>query len=388
MAIKEAGDFQEKLWYSDLSEQCVKSYIYLNGKRYRRKLFSFQDLGLDENGKAIKKGTREAKRLDRLCYQKREEIIENLKKELEIKPGGHQIGQIFKKWIETNSKNKDIRLGTIGIHQIMVDQYLEIVGNHPLPVQPHHIDRFKAGLSSRMKPVTQNIRLKALTTFLNWAKKRKYIQSEIPEIEKAQEEKKIPGVLTSDEINLILNRIAGLIEKTDDSRHKRLYKCHELFLMLCMGLGLRRSEAFYLEWQDFDWKENTVWIHSKPPGFKIKEKNEKVVPLPDYLADYLQTIEKTTNWLFPRDLYSDPGAITKAFRRHLNALELNKRKIKACHNFRAGYITFLYNQGVDIESIRALAGHQSTDTTRIYIEDEKERKRQAVKKLQAPDFIK
>ncbi|MBF0289855.1 MAG: tyrosine-type recombinase/integrase, partial [SAR324 cluster bacterium] len=74
---------------------------------------------------------------------------------------------------------------------------------------------------------------------------------------------------------------------------------------------------------------------------------------------------KDTARLFPEDVYSNPNAMTRAFRRHLNALGLTNRKIKACHSFRAGYASFLYANGTDIETIRALMGHSNIETTRI-----------------------
>ena len=74
--------------------------------------------------------------------------------------------------------------------------------------------------------------------------------------------------------------------------------------------------------------------------------------------------------------------MTTAFARHLRAIGLGGRGLKSTHNFRALFATRLRNQlGVDVLTISGLMGHSTTAMTEKYFSGEREKKEEAVKRL-------
>ena len=54
---------------------------------------------------------------------------------------------------------------------------------------------------------------------------------------------------------------------------------------------------------------------------------------------------------------------------------------KATHSFRAGYITQLFRDGVDLETVRRSVGHSSLEVTRGYLTEPDALMKKAVKKF-------
>jgi integrase len=68
---------------------------------------------------------------------------------------------------------------------------------------------------------------------------------------------------------------------------------HVLIFNLLLKTGLREQEAMYLEWTDISVPTKTLTIHSKQElGFRIKDKEERSVPVPDDLLKMLNKYKK------------------------------------------------------------------------------------------------
>ena len=130
------------------------------------------------------------------------------------------------------------------------------------------------------------------------------------------------------------------------------------------GCGLRVSEAVALRVGDVDSRAMTLRVIGK--GNK-----ERLVPLtPGLLAD-LRAVWKThrgTPWLFPNRAGADHVATDRVetlLRRLREELGLDPALVP--HSLRHGYGTRLLEQGIPIETVRILLGHESIKTTQIYL---------------------
>lgn len=207
---------------------------------------------------------------------------------------------------------------------------------------------------------------------------------------RTRKEKRIPVVLTREEVKLVLTFMEG----TPALVVKMLYGC-----------GLRISEAVRLRVQDVDYGFKQVTVRNG------KGLSERVTPFPErlepLLTNHLQRVmafhqrdlaegfgsvylpyalarkypnaEKNWQWqyVFPSSRLSvDPrSGITQ--RHHVDQSVINKaikqavlkagivKKVSA-HTFRHSFATHLLQRGTDIRTIQSLLGHKDLETTMIY----------------------
>ena len=207
---------------------------------------------------------------------------------------------------------------------------------------------------------------------------------------RTRKEKRIPVVLTREEVKLVL----AFLEGSSDLVVKLLY-----------GGGLRITEAVRLRVQDIDYGFKQITVRNG------KGLSDRVTPFPESLAPLLHNhlervkaiheqdlaagfgsvylphalsrkypnAEKEWQWqyVFPsRNLSVDPrSGMTR--RHHIDQSAVNKaikqavrkagivKKVSA-HTFRHSFATHLLQRGTDIRTIQSLLGHKDLETTMIY----------------------
>ena len=378
---------KRELWRYNQARQIVQGNFYVNGRRVRRKLASFLDAGLDDSGLPVTTGGEAMERHNSLLIDQ----YTALEKEMKIK--GKESTSIpnsfmglFEEWMDLLSHVRSKR--TVQIAGLTLRRYLQAVGEHPIGESYlRKINQFTISLTNLgLGPVTVNIHLKALKTFLRWANEMGQLEK-VPKIPMLRVPKKHPAVLSDEEISKLLGRLADLRRSDIPSSKSLFYRLHQRFLMVALGTGMRRSEIFWLTWEQIDLESGTVSVKIQT-RFMIKEKKEKVVPIPEFLRIYL--IEERCKFPDERWLLDDgegelafkhPGALTRAFSRHFAALGIIT-DAKVIHGFRAKYISCLWESGVDLQTVQELAGHSSPLITALYLTDPGSKKREAVKKLE------
>ncbi len=210
------------------------------------------------------------------------------------------------------------------------------------------------------------------------------------EAARSRKEKRIPVVLTRDEVKLILNFMRG----TPQILTKLLY-----------GSGLRITEAVRLRVQDIDYGYRQITVRNGK-GMKdrvtsfpetlapllnshlqsVKVQHEKdlsdgygAVYLPNALARKYPNANKAWGWqyVFPssklavdprsgimRRHHIDQSVINKAIKQAVKKSGIAKRI--SAHTFRHSFATHLLQRGTDIRTIQALLGHKDLETTMIY----------------------
>jgi len=163
------------------------------------------------------------------------------------------------------------------------------------------------------------------------------------------------------------------------------YLLHERFMMIAAGTGARRNEVALAPWAAVDFESGYLAVR-KSARADVKERQEKNIPLPDYLLEYLnyqRNAYPKEVWLLDdghgKIAYKDTHSITTAMRRHMVSVGMGGLGIKPTHGFRALYATQLRNiLGVDTQTISGLLGHSQISTTLGYFSGEEEKKKMAV----------
>jgi integrase/recombinase XerD len=176
---------------------------------------------------------------------------------------------------------------------------------------------------------------------------------------RVQKEKKLPDVLSIDEVRQLIGAVRTL--------HHRTY------FWTVYSMGLRLNEGLHLQVGDIDSARMLVHVH------RGKGAKDRFVPLPArtlaLLREYWVT-HRHPVWLFPavgsdrRQAASSDRPMVKngvqnAMRRVV--LQLGLRKAVSIHTLRHSYATHLLESGVNLRLIQQYLGHNSLETTMVYL---------------------
>jgi integron integrase len=262
---------------------------------------------------------------------------------------------------------------------------------HPTQMGRLEIEEYLSHLANNRKVAasTHKQALSALLFFYG-----KVLQVNLPwlnEIGRPNAPKRLPTVLTREEVNSIFLQIDSLEQRT--------------FAKLLYGTGLRISEALQLRIKDIEFSQNAIIVRE---GKGLKD---RVVMLPQALhsdlnhqidiARRIWEADRTADangvflpfalerkypnagktwgwfWVFPQASESrDPQSgvvrrhhwfdqnFQRAFKKAVVAAQLKKPATP--HTLRHSFATHLLQAGYDIRSVQELLGHSDVATTMIY----------------------
>jgi len=188
-------------------------------------------------------------------------------------------------------------------------------------------------------------------------------------------EKKLPDVLTVEEVRRLIAAVRTLHNKT--------------YLWTVYSLGLRLTEGLNLQVGDVDGQRMLVHVHHG------KGAKDRYVPLPPrtltMLRQYWAT-HRNPKLLFPatgRNHQQAAGAtepmakdsVQGAMRRVVQQLGFQKRV--SVHTLRHSYATHLLEAGVSLRLIQQYLGHSSLQTTMVYLHLTSAGQEQAREKIDA-----
>lgn len=170
-------------------------------------------------------------------------------------------------------------------------------------------------------------------------------------IPRCKQRRKLPGVLTREEVESILSVTKNLK--------------HRAILMTIYSAGLRIGEVTRLKVSDIDSGRMMIRVN-EGKGLKdrytlLGERNLEM------LRRYWKTY-RPLEWLFPGRNASGPVSISAIQRVFKTSLEKAGIKKKASvHTLRHCFATHLLDSGTDLYYIQRLLGHKSAGATSVYL---------------------
>lgn len=164
-----------------------------------------------------------------------------------------------------------------------------------------------------------------------------------------RKERKLPDVLSIEQIKSIINSIDNLKHKTIISL---IYSC-----------GLRISECVNIKIKDIDSDRMLIKV------VQSKGNKDRYVPLSNKMLSLLREyykVYKPKNFLFEGQVKESYSArsIQVILKAALARDKINKKI--SVHSLRHSYATHLLEQGTDISLIQKLLGHKDIKTTLLY----------------------
>jgi site-specific recombinase XerD len=220
---------------------------------------------------------------------------------------------------------------------------------HPRELQETDIRNYLLHLITvkQLAPATVNQVFNALRFLYVELYKKPYAIGGIP---RPRKEKKLPTVLSQEEVLRILSQV-------DNLKHKTI-------LMLIYSAGLRVGESVRLKISDIDGERKMIHLRN------AKGKKDRYTLLSDTALETLREYYKQykpKEYLFAgaegRSHLSE-RSVQHVFERARESAGIHKPI--SVHGLRHSFATHLLESGVDLRYIQEILGHSSSKTTEIY----------------------
>ena len=269
----------------------------------------------------------------------------------------------FKNYLKLERGLSDNSIKSYNYDLVLFKKFLvsNKINDTPFNCKSETIKNYLYKSFSDKKSRSQARSISAIKSFFNYLIFEGYInESPISNIEAPKQEKKLPVVLTEDEIKNLINSI--------DLNHD-FGQRNKTIIEILYGTGIRVSELVNLKLSNIFFKENIIKVIGK--GNK-----ERFVPLGEIASCEMKIYINDRNQLKIDSKSSDILFLNRYGRRLTRSMifkiisDASKRigldKKISPHTLRHSFATHLIKNGADLRTIQLILGHESITTSEIY----------------------
>jgi integrase/recombinase XerD len=264
--------------------------------------------------------------------------------------------------IERGLSENSIQNYILDVHALQYFLINEKIEESPTDCSLDSVQKFIYETAKILSPHTQARRLSGLRSFFDYLIFESYRTSNPTDlIEAPKLGRKLPDVLSTEEIELMINQIN--LSHPQGQRNRTI-------LEILYGSGIRVSELTNLSLSNLFFEEDMIRVHGK--GNK-----QRLVPMggisKEFLEEYITETRKNQK-ISVKDkdivfLNRRGNGLTRQMIFTLIkdlAIKANVKKQVGPHTFRHSFATHLLENGADLRTIQILMGHESITTTEIY----------------------
>ena len=282
------------------------------------------------------------------------------------------IEQLIDKFIDHILIEKNLSLNTAKAYKndlLKFKKFIEFKNTNLNKFDSDEVTSFIIFLKKKNYSPTSIARiLSGIRNFYKFLIGRGYVKNSFVNIENPKIEKRLPEVLSFDEIEKILNL------KKISRNHLRNMAILELFY----SSGIRVSELCNLKISDLNLDNGFVKVRGKGNRERITMLNKLAVKL---IRDYLEERKGNDEYLFlnNRGKKISRQSVWKIVKKYskFSGIEKNVKP----HTFRHTFATHLLSKGLDLRIVQELLGHKSISTTEIYTHIDRKRIKEIYKKF-------
>lgn len=311
----------------------------------------------------------------RIAEQKMREIVAQYEAEQRLYDSNVPMWQLMEMWLE--SVKLEVRPSTYKNYKLVVEAHIiPYFKKHNIKAKdllPRHLECYYAEKLESLSRNTVHKHHSNIFSALEYARKNRIVTVNVAADIKFKKAKtrKVGRFYTLQQIERLLWAVRG--DKI------------EVPIMLISQLGLRRSEALGLKWDDVDFFNHTLSIHSVVvyigtestyvEGTK-SESSTRTLSLSSALEDYLKKVQyrQAENKKRYGNSYHDdnfictcengevikPQCLTTRFKKLLKANDLPEIRL---HDLRHSAATNLLAQGFSLKDVSEWMGHADISTT-------------------------
>ena len=250
--------------------------------------------------------------------------------------------------LETELKLRGFSENTINMYKIHIKNFLNGCDKTPDKISEDDIKKYVSTkiVDEKLSPRTIASMIAALRFFFH-----EVVGNPVVNIKPPKQEKKLPVVLTKDEVIRLINASENLK--------------HRLIVELLYSSGLRVSECLNLKVEDIDMEARVGMVRGG------KGKKDRVFILSERVVHDLKNYIKLMGlghrdhiFVGKNNSKMSPRAVQKIISNLARKAGIKKKVTP--HTLRHSFATHLLEQGVDIRKIQELLGHANLSTTQIY----------------------
>lgn len=293
----------------------------------------------------------------------------------------YNIEDLFDEFLNYLKAEKNASKSTITSYSTDFFVFLTFLKNNKITLDVEKIRtpdlrRYITHLKIEKKYKVRTIRRKihSLSSFFKYLLEMEYImKNPMLPIHAPKEPDQVPIFIAEEDLKKLVN--APMKYKSETSLQDKV------ILEMLIFTGVRRSELLSLNWEDVDFKNNTLTVK------KGKGNKERIIPLlsplDEDLWNYLQTrLPLKNNAIFissTGNRLSITGLQT-LFRKYIKLSGL-EGKGYTIHKCRHSFATLLIQNGADLLSVQKLLGHEDLNTTKVYTHLDMNHLSKAIKKF-------
>lgn len=201
-----------------------------------------------------------------------------------------------------------------------------------------------------------------IKNYMSFLIEEKMLDDEIPQIEKPKASKRLPFVMSSEEIDELLE--APDISKDNGLRDRAM-------LEVMYATGLRVSELLSLQFKNVNFQNGLITVYGK--GNK-----QRTVPISPFALEYLRKYvdgPRKRNKGYKKSMYIFLNRDGKAISRNYFFMQIKRYAEQkgidssvSPHTLRHCFATHLLENGASLRAVQEMLGHTKIATTQIYTE--------------------
>lgn len=250
--------------------------------------------------------------------------------------------------LERELKIRNFSSKTVKSYLYYNKQFIKFASKSPREIKNEDIKKYLEYLikDKKFSSSTVNLVINALKFYYKQILKRKMFF----DIKQAKKEKKLPIVLSKQEIDKMIKVIKN--------------PKHKFVIQFLYSTGMRVSEVVKVKMKDIDFDRKLILIRCG------KGKKDRYTLLANSLIKILKRqskLKKKNDYLFTSFDGKKHWHVMSVQKIIKSASELaGIRKNVSAHTLRHSFATHLLEKGIDIRYIQELLGHKNLETTQIY----------------------